>query len=243
VTPREGTSRRGRRQGETRGRTPHRARLGSCARRPPRARRLCDARRRCRRCTAARPRAAELSSLPETLRRALLDWASQHQLSLDHTRVWHTRSENPPGEGFFARALGRRSNPVDPQRVSRRGGGAPPDAAHRREPRRQELRDGDGRRARADLGDPGERARGHVRRGGARRRRDLHQGLRGAPRAGRAPGSLGWAGPRPTRASRPSRRPCARSRRGSGRDNRRRLRGGAPAVTPALRTDTFPPRT
>jgi hypothetical protein len=59
-------------------------------------------------------RAAELSSLPEALRRALLDWASQHQLSLDHTRVWHTRSENPPGEGFFARVLGRRSNPVDP---------------------------------------------------------------------------------------------------------------------------------
>lgn len=59
-------------------------------------------------------RAVELSSLPEALRRALGDWASGHQLSLDNTRVWHTRSENPPGEGFFAKLLGRRSNPVDP---------------------------------------------------------------------------------------------------------------------------------
>jgi hypothetical protein len=59
-------------------------------------------------------RAADLSTLPESLRAALVDWASKHQLSLEHARVWHTRSENPPGEGFFARLLGRRSNPVDP---------------------------------------------------------------------------------------------------------------------------------
>jgi hypothetical protein len=59
-------------------------------------------------------RAANLSTLPEALRAALLDWASKHQLSLDPARFWHTRSENPPGEGFIARLLGRRSNSVDP---------------------------------------------------------------------------------------------------------------------------------
>ncbi len=59
-------------------------------------------------------RAADLSTLPEALRAALLDWASRHQLTLDAARIWHTRSENPPGEGFIARLLGRRANPVDP---------------------------------------------------------------------------------------------------------------------------------
>lgn len=59
-------------------------------------------------------RAADLSTLPEALGAALRDWASKHQLSLDRARVWHTRSENPPGEGLFARLLGRRTNPVDP---------------------------------------------------------------------------------------------------------------------------------
>ncbi|MFO0627731.1 MAG: hypothetical protein U0325_19135 [Polyangiales bacterium] len=59
-------------------------------------------------------RAAALSTLPEALRVALVDWASKHQVSLDAASVWHTRSENPPGEGFVARLLGRRANPVDP---------------------------------------------------------------------------------------------------------------------------------
>lgn len=59
-------------------------------------------------------RASTLDALPPPLRDALARWCTQHALDLTPARVWSTRCENPPGEGFFARMLGRRANPVDP---------------------------------------------------------------------------------------------------------------------------------
>src|SRR5688500_6298739 len=56
------------------------------------------------------------SSIPEPLATRVRAYAEQNQIILDDTRVrvWITRSENLPAEGFFGKLLGRRANPVDP---------------------------------------------------------------------------------------------------------------------------------
>src|SRR5687768_11340365 len=59
-------------------------------------------------------RSLDLQHAPEALRAAALEHARPLELSLDGARAWLTRSDNPPGTGFLAKLLGRRSNSVDP---------------------------------------------------------------------------------------------------------------------------------
>lgn len=59
-------------------------------------------------------REAAFAALPAPLRDALAAWSARNQVTLDGAQVWVSRCENLPGEGFVARLLGRRRNPVDP---------------------------------------------------------------------------------------------------------------------------------
>lgn len=59
-------------------------------------------------------RAVALADLPASMSDHLARHAAERQLELRGARAWITHSENPPGTGLLAKALGRRANPVDP---------------------------------------------------------------------------------------------------------------------------------